>query len=98
MDHDDRTTIKSLKLPAGWRLQWRSDGHWRQVEARHHRAEMAGLLVHGEAFDWTPWSGREPLEGRGGGRWDGTPTWWSLKKSAPVPGSSWRLRSLRPPS
>lgn len=78
MNHDDRTTIKFLELPANWRLQWRSDGHWRQVHAQHHRKEMAGLLVPGEAADWTPWSGREPLEGRGGGRWDGTPTWWSL--------------------
>ncbi|MBB2903342.1 hypothetical protein FHR75_004184 [Kineococcus radiotolerans] len=78
MDHEDSTTVKSLKLPAGWRLQWRSDDHWRQVHARQHRVEMAGRLDPAEASDWTPWSGAEPLEGRGGGRWDGTPTWWSL--------------------
>lgn len=77
MDHDTGTTIKSLKLPAGWRLQWRSDHYWRQVHARQHRDEMTGLLEPAEA-GWTPWTGAEPMQGRGGGRWDGTATWWSL--------------------
>lgn len=78
VDDDDRTTITSLELPAGWRLQWRRDDHWRQVHAQHHRAEIAGLLLPGGEGDWTPWSGAGALVGRGGGHRDGRPAWWSL--------------------
>jgi len=37
MDRDAGRAIESLELPAGWLLQWRSDGRWRKITARHHR-------------------------------------------------------------
>ena len=40
MNRDASTTIKSPKLPDGWRLQWRGDSHWAGDEQVRYRARL----------------------------------------------------------
>lgn len=68
--------VETLRLPrSGWLLQWRSDGLWRELNDAQYRAELDGSHLPAED-EWVRWSGTYQPQARGGGRWDGAPTWW----------------------
>ncbi|GAA4975592.1 hypothetical protein [Kineococcus glutinatus] len=80
----DPQEVQTLVLPAsGWLLQWRSDACWREVQAEQYQAELDGMHQPMEEYEWVPWSGTYHPGGRGGGRWDGTATWWLLRGELP---------------
>jgi hypothetical protein len=76
-----------------WRLQWREDGRWRQVDANQSAAEEVGEYTS-EDGDWSIWTGAadgvtgraEVPEGRD------EPTWWLLYGELPAVGEV-RVRS-----
>ena len=78
----DISRLLELELPgAGWWLQWRRDGFWRELNAAQHRDELDGLHVAG-ADDWVAWSGFVQPQARVGER-DGGSTWWLLYGEMP---------------
>lgn len=65
--------VQTLVLPlSGWIFQWRSDDHWRELDADQYRAEQDGTHVPGED-EWVAWTGTLHRLARGG--WGQRPRW-----------------------
>lgn len=75
--------VDTLRLPGiGRLLQWRADGHWRELNDMQHEAEKDGSHIPGED-DWVRWSGAAQPQARGG-EWGGGATWWLVYGELPT--------------
>ena len=56
--------VERLRLSrSGWSLEWRHDGHWREIDPAQLADEQAGAFTPGEA-EWGAWTAVETFTGR----------------------------------